>query len=113
MHQAAELAAFATSWHADRPIIVMGDFNAEPDSAEIGIIRQKLRDVFHEQGVSGEERLTFPSGPLGSREAGGRAWAIDYVFVSKDIQVRDIRVVRESSPASDHAPVIARLRVDA
>jgi endonuclease/exonuclease/phosphatase family metal-dependent hydrolase len=90
----------------------MGDFNAEPDSAEIAIVRKALRDVFHEQGTSGDDRITFPGGPLGSRDEDDRVWAIDYVFVSGDIRVRDITVIREASPASDHAPVVARLAVE-
>lgn len=112
IHQAAEVAAFATGWHPGRPAIVMGDFNADPDSAELAIIRKALRDVFREQDVSGDERITFPSGPLGSRTEDGWSGAIDYVFVTPNIRVRDISVIRETSPASDHAPVIARLLID-
>lgn len=112
IHQAAEVVAFATGWHPDRPAIVMGDFNAVPESAEIALVRKALRDLFHDQGIGGDERLTFPSGPLGSRTQHGWSGAIDYVFVTPDIRARDIRVIREPSPASDHAPVIARLVID-
>ena len=111
MHQAAEVAEFCTSWHPGRPVVLMGDFNAEPHSTEIATLRRALRDVFYEQGISGDERLTFPSGPLGSRTEDGWSGAIDYVFVSPDIQVRAIEVLRETSPASDHAPVVARLEI--
>lgn len=112
IHQAAEVAEFATGWHTARPVILMGDFNADPDSNEIGIIRKALRDVFHEQGINGDTRITFPSGLLGSWTADDWSGAIDFVFVSPEVQVRDITVIRETTPASDHAPVIARLQID-
>jgi endonuclease/exonuclease/phosphatase family metal-dependent hydrolase len=112
IHQAAQVAEFTTGWHAGRPAILMGDFNAEPDSDEIAIIRRVLRDVFQEQQIAGEQRITFPSGPLGSRTEDGWAGAIDYVFVTPEFRVREITVLREISPASDHAPVIARLVID-
>ncbi len=111
MHQAAEVAEFCTSWHPGRPVVLMGDFNAAPDSAEVATLRRALRDVFHEQGIGGDERLTFPSGALGSRTEDGWSGAIDYVFVSPHIRVRAIEVLRETMPASDHAPVVVRLEI--
>ena len=109
LHQAQEVADFCTSWHPGRPAVLMGDFNALPDDPEIATIRAVLTDVFQERGVTGDERLTFPSGPLGSRADNGWAGGIDYVFLSSHFQPLEIEVIRETSPASDHAPVIARV----
>jgi endonuclease/exonuclease/phosphatase family metal-dependent hydrolase len=109
LRQAEDVATFCTGWHPGRPVVLMGDFNAFPDSPEIATLRGALTDVFAAEGVEGEERLTFPSGPLGSRAPNGWAGAIDYVFVSDHFRIEGIEVVRETTPASDHAPVIARL----
>ena len=111
--QAREVAAFATSWHVDRPVVLMGDFNALPESLEIGTVRAALVDVFHAHQVTGDARLTFPSGPLGSRTDNGWSGAIDYVFVSSHFRSVGIDVIREVVPASDHAPVVAVLELPA
>ena len=111
--QAREVAAFATSWHAERPVVLMGDFNAVPESPEIATLRAALADVFDDHQVTGDARLTFPSGPLGSRTDDGWSGAIDYVFVSSHFHSVGIDVIRETGPASDHAPVVAMLELPA
>ena len=109
--QAREVAAFCTTWHPGRPVVLMGDLNALPDAEEIATLRAVLTDVFEERGVRGDERLTCPSGPPGSRTENGWAGAIDYVFVSPHWRSTAIDILREATPASDHAPVVARLEL--
>lgn len=111
IHQADDVVNLYRAWHADHPAVLMGDFNADLDSPEIATIRRALRDVFLSEGVSGEERITFPSGPLGSRTENGWVGAIDYAFVSEHWRIDDITVIRETEPASDHAPVILRVEL--
>ncbi len=109
LRQAEDVMGFCTAWHPGRSLILMGDFNAFPDAREIATVRETLVDVFQQHPVAGDERLTFPSGPLGSRAENGWAGAIDYVFVSSQIHPSHIEVLREPAPASDHAPVVAIL----
>lgn len=109
--QAAEVAGFCRDWHRGRPHVLMGDFNASPDTPEIATLRGTLIDVFERHGVVGDERLTFPSGPLGARTPDGWAGSIDYIFVSSGVRPLQIDVVRETEPASDHAPVVATLEL--
>ncbi len=111
LRQAEDVAGFCAGWHSARPLILMGDFNAFPDADEIATVRKTLVDVFQQHAVAGDERLTFPSGPLGSRAENGWAGAIDYVFVSSQIHPVHIEVLREATPASDHAPVVATLEL--
>ena len=107
IRQAQDVVDWMTTWHPDRPIMLMGDFNSEPDAAEMATIRAALVDVFHALGVSGDERITFPGGPLGSRTSNGWAGSIDYVWASDHWGDLRIEVIREPTPASDHAPVLA------
>src|SRR3712207_7058941 len=50
-------------------------------------------------GVTGDERATFPSGPLGTRGENGWAGGIDYIFLSAHFRPVQIEVIRETSPA--------------
>jgi endonuclease/exonuclease/phosphatase family metal-dependent hydrolase len=109
--QAEEVIRFCTSWHPGRPVALMGDFNALPDAPEIATLRAALVDAFERRGVTGAERLTFPSGPLGSRTADGWSGAIDYVFLSPHFSDVQVEVIRERIPASDHAPVVAHVEL--
>ena len=76
------------------PVILMGDFNAEADSAEIGA----LKEVLHDLGAS-ERQATFPSYAPAHR--------IDYIFVCDGFEVKNLYVSEHL--ASDHLPVVARL----
>lgn len=85
------------------PVILMGDFNALPNSAVHRMFSGVLRDV-HRHASPGR-RPTFPSRFPVLR--------LDYIFVSDDIQVRDVQVPRTplTQLASDHLPVVADLAV--
>jgi endonuclease/exonuclease/phosphatase family metal-dependent hydrolase len=89
---------------AQEPVVVMGDFNADPLSPEFADL-QRLTDAWAEQGRSG---LTFPSSPV--REATDR---IDVIFASQRWLVREVIVLdtTETRLASDHFPLVADLRL--
>lgn len=113
--QAAERAAQAEATLAAitgvrGPLVLAGDFNAEPDSAEIQHLRTRLVDVAHTVGLTGEARLTFPSGPTGARTADGWAEAIDYVF-TRGLAPVVVGVIADTTRASDHQPLLAELRL--
>ena len=74
-----------------KPIVLVGDFNAEPDSAEIAALKRSWTEI-------GPNAPTFPS--TGPKEQ------IDYVFArnADKIVVHEARVV-DDPETSDHCPV--------
>lgn len=79
------------------PRILMGDFNASPDAAEMKTMAAAYKDVFANVG-EGQEK-TYPAIAPNER--------IDYIFISPEIQADRAWVV--DSTASDHRPVVADL----
>jgi len=108
--QAAATVEFVSSWRPGAPAILLGDFNAAPDSAEIATVRGALSDAWVLAVVPLDQRHSFPSGPAGATMPAGWSGAIDYVFVSAGWAVEQIAVVRDEERASDHNPVLATLR---
>lgn len=92
------------------PLILAGDFNAAPDSAEIQRLRTQLVDAAQAVGLTGEARLTFPSGPRGARTADGWAGTIDYVF-TRGLRPMAAEVIADTTRASDHQPLLVELRL--
>jgi endonuclease/exonuclease/phosphatase family metal-dependent hydrolase len=84
---------------APAPKVLVGDFNANPDSHEIGRVLEQFDDAFAVAGTG--------TGYTSPADAPGET--IDYVFVSPDISVLSAEVV--PSLASDHLPVVARIRL--
>lgn len=80
--------------------ILMGDFNALPDSNAIKIMDKIL--------VNTDENLlpTWSIYPEGCRTCNPKAeliYKLDYIFASKDLKTRDYKV--EKSQGSDHLPI--------
>ena len=86
------------------PLVLCGDFNTLPRSRSYFQLTSALRDC--ESLMRGPRRKqTFPASyPL---------YRIDYIFVSREWEVRDIFVPRSRmlKVASDHLPVIADLEL--
>lgn len=108
--QAAATVAFVRAWRPGSPAVLVGDFNAAPDSAEIASVRAALADAWELAGAPLEARRSFPSGPAGSARPDGWSGAIDYVFASAGWAVEQIAVIHDEGRASDHNPVLATLR---
>lgn len=86
-------------WGGDPRTLVIGDFNAEPDSVEYSrITGAGLRDVLLEAGAAAP---TYPSADPDER--------IDYAFASSDLEV--VRADTPKSLASDHLPIVIELKV--
>lgn len=81
------------------PKVLVGDFNAKPDSAEITRVLQQFQDSFAVAGT-GSGYTSPANAPIET---------IDYVFVSPDIQALSAEVI--PSLASDHLPVVARVQM--
>lgn len=96
-HQVVELIG------ETRPAVLLGDFNASPQSMEIETIRSRFSDT--RVALGGEEVLTFP--------ANEPETCIDYIFVSADVRPISANVITADLKASDHVPVLSRVTVDA
>lgn len=83
------------------PQLLVGDFNANPGSREIGRVLEQFNNAF---GLSGTGTgYTSPADLPGE--------TIDYIFVSPDVEVLSATVI--SSLASDHLPVVAVVQIPA
>ena len=85
----------------DTPIILMGDFNMEPDFPALAKIREKLVDTA--PLLNGGDFITFGTYP------GDRKLHIDYIFVSKDI--KPLSLATFDTMASDHFPLIMEYEI--
>jgi endonuclease/exonuclease/phosphatase family metal-dependent hydrolase len=82
---------------APSPKVLVGDFNANPGSHEIGRVLEQFHDAFAVAGIG-----TGYTSPADAPDE-----TIDYVFVSPDVSVFSAEVL--PSLASDHLPVVARI----
>ena len=78
--------------------ILMGDFNVVPEVPVLAPIKAKMKDTAEAFDMP---KLSFPSDNPTKK--------IDYIFVSKDIEVEDADI--PSIVASDHRPHIATLKI--
>lgn len=87
---------------SQRPWIVMGDFNAEPDSFEIESFFELLPEVFTEQYYKIFTDYSYSSLNPYQR--------IDYIFFSEHFDVRDYQIL-DNYGFSDHKPVMSKLSI--
>lgn len=95
----------------EHPVILMGDFNLEPDAKEIQRISSELVDTRNKAEVVFGPEGTFNAyeydSPVSRR--------IDYIFISKnDFQVLKYGVLTDSKDLkfpSDHFPVLVKLKI--
>lgn len=92
--QVRDLLAFVDSTRGDGPVVLAGDFNAEPGSPELRPLAPGFADAFAAANAGGARPATM--NPL----LGGEPRAIDHVYVAPG---RDARL----------EPVLARLLFDA
>jgi endonuclease/exonuclease/phosphatase family metal-dependent hydrolase len=78
--------------------ILMGDFNMTPDDALLKPIKEKMKDVTD----------TFDT-PLFSWPSDNPEKKIDYIFVSRDIEVVSADIPKVI--ASDHRPHTAKINI--
>lgn len=89
---------------SQRPAVVVGDLNAEPDAPELQGLFEAFTDTFAALGQ--DDAYTFAPDGAPVEDASLR---IDYVLVSEDVRPQAAHVVRTS--ASDHLPIVADLRI--
>ncbi|MGF1617683.1 MAG: endonuclease/exonuclease/phosphatase family protein, partial [Acidimicrobiia bacterium] len=85
-------------WGGQTPAVLMGDFNARPDWAQIGMVTSAgWVDTWAEAG----------SGDGFTSNAADPKYRIDYIFHTSDMTATDVGVIQ--STASDHFAVVADL----
>lgn len=125
--QVRKLLAWLGPVGADRRVVLCGDFNAGPRGETIKAIKQVLRSA-HEVVHGDEPEWTHPTELVRIIDAQaafgvpvlpeGKGHAIDYVFVSPAVEVRDCRIAFDrphpDEPGlfpSDHLGLVADLVV--
>ncbi|MBI1886235.1 MAG: endonuclease/exonuclease/phosphatase family protein [Chloroflexi bacterium] len=124
--EARRLLQWAAS-HEGAQQVIVGDFNATPRGETVALMKGTLRSA-HETAHGKEPDYTWPS-PLAftvdpMRSYGvpnipqGYSGTLDYIFVSKGVEVLESRVAFDQPDASDgtlfpsdHFGLMARLRV--
>ncbi|MGP4041295.1 endonuclease/exonuclease/phosphatase family protein [Gracilibacillus sp. D59] len=86
---------------AKRPAVIIGDWNMKVQSKRWKKIVKVYRDVF--DFVGNETGFTYPSKKPRER--------LDYIFVSKDIEILNVRVNDSIPIASDHLPLVSTLSI--
>ncbi len=93
-----QISVILDQWGGQTPAVLMGDFNARPDWAQIGmVISAEWVDTWAEAG----------SGDGFTSNAADPKYRIDYIFHTSDMTATDVGVIQ--STASDHFPVVADL----
>lgn len=125
--QVRKLLAWLGPVRPERRAVLCGDFNAGPRGETIKAIKQVLRSA-HEEVHGDEPEWTHPTELVRIIDAQaafgvpvlpeGRGHAIDYVFVSPSLSVRDCRVAFDRAAPhepglypSDHVGLVADLEV--
>ena len=82
------------------PAVLLGDFNAGPETPEIGRIRATLTDTW---------TAAVGDGRVAAHRADGRTARIDYIFTSQRLRAKWTSLSTDDPAASDHLPVVSRL----
>ena len=88
------------------PSVLMGDFNAYPDSVELTPINDFVSLGL--QDITARIPLTYHNYHLGQEETG----KIDYIYITEPFQVKDVRRWEDEENGvylSDHYPICAEL----
>ena len=87
---------------SSHPVIVMGDFNAQPDDPVLDPIRGLLSDTF--DVYPDKNAKTYPTNP-----EFGHDQKIDYIFVSKEFRTESVEIIDRQ--LSDHKAYIANVEL--
>lgn len=95
--RARQAAAVLAALPADRPVVLAGDFNADPGASELAALRERLVDVWPRAGRG--RGASYPSRWPRRR--------LDHVYASGGFQPIAARVA--ATDASDHRPLVVDL----
>ncbi|MCA9408129.1 MAG: endonuclease/exonuclease/phosphatase family protein [Candidatus Omnitrophica bacterium] len=104
--QIEDLLGFDWLKHPDciDPLVLIGDFNALPNSMVCKRIKKSLRDVQEEMVNYSPKATWFGHLPLGR---------IDHIFVSKKVEIKNVEVANThfNRMSSDHLPLIVDIKL--
>jgi len=84
--------------HVDAPFVLSGDFNLDPQQPTIKKINQLARNLVTENNIT--NTLNPRTHGIKQQLANGLAIAVDYIFTSKEITVKNFSIIEED--LSDH-----------
>ena len=96
------------------PVIVMGDFNATPDSKIIKKFTAGEYNTDRFVAVQEVKRELYKKSTMSKFKGKENGLHIDYIFVSEDLEIVDVDIVKyndNGSYPSDHYPLIADIKI--
>jgi len=117
--QASALSAWLDEVHG--PLVVVGDFNAEPTEAAYGVMRDAGFRSAHAEANGAEPELTWPSGiQAPGMDTDGEPGCLDYIWLRGPVVAESARLAFDrpslDDPTlypSDHFGLAARIRIGA
>jgi endonuclease/exonuclease/phosphatase family metal-dependent hydrolase len=119
--QAIELLRWLSGIEAPQPLVVVGDFNAEPSEPTYRLMTEAGFRSAHLVANGSEPAVTWPSGIVApAMDTDGDPGCLDYIWVRGAIEVESCRVAFDRPAVgdptllpSDHFGLVARLRIGA
>lgn len=96
----------------DLPLIIMGDFNATPDSRLIKNFKDGLYTDKRMIAVQDIDESMYQQGTRGNFKGKNNGLHIDYIFVSEEFEIINAQIVKYNENGkypSDHYPVLAEI----
>ena len=96
------------------PIIIMGDFNATPDSKIIKKFAAGEYSTNRFVAVQEVKKELYSKSTMSSFKGKEKGLHIDYIFVSEDLEIVDVDIVKDNINGkypSDHYPLIADIKI--
>ncbi|WP_069998740.1 endonuclease/exonuclease/phosphatase family protein [Cellulosilyticum sp. I15G10I2] len=111
-----KIGEFIEKHHAKEklPCILMGDFNATPNSK---VIQEFSRGSYMNKkfiAVQETDKNLYKKTTMGMFKGNQKGMHIDYIFVSEEFTINDVEILRynkEGKYPSDHYPVIADVEI--
>ncbi|MDU2123665.1 MAG: endonuclease/exonuclease/phosphatase family protein [Clostridium celatum] len=96
------------------PVIIMGDFNATPNSKIIKKFAAGEYNTDRFVAVQEVKKELYSKSTMSSFKGKEKGLHIDYIFVSEDLEIVDVDIVKDNINGkypSDHYPLIADIRI--
>ncbi len=94
------------------PCILMGDFNATPNSRLIKNFSNGVYSNKHFVAVQEIDQELYNQSTMGMFRGKEKGMHIDYIFVSEEFTIKDVKLIKDSVEGkypSDHYPIITEI----